>query len=117
VYFEGFNITRKCRRWKSAFAYLQRVWSACNKESSKGGMSMPRTVRNFWVEADIDGYKSNLSGGGQAKDSGMVVTVLHREDGVIADSNIKVVCTSDGMTNKIIVYAEGKAVYTKEVFR
>ena len=78
---------------------------------------MPRVVRNFWVESDIDGYKNILSGGGKAKNSGMTVMILHRENGEISNSNIKVVCESDGITNKIVVYADGVAIYHKEVER
>ena len=38
-------------------------------------------VRNFWIEADIDGRKTRLAGGPVRKDGGFDLTVLIREDG------------------------------------
>jgi hypothetical protein len=36
------------------------------------------TVRNFWVDCDIDGRATVLSGGPKAKDGGMTVDILVR---------------------------------------
>lgn len=41
-------------------------------------------VRNFWVEASIDGYKTKLAGGPRNKDGGMSLTIYQREDGGIS---------------------------------
>lgn len=40
-------------------------------------------VRNFWVEADIDGRETNANGGPRSKDGGMDVTIYQRDDGEI----------------------------------
>lgn len=45
---------------------------------------MPRNVRNFWLEASIDGRDTDLAGGPQSKDGGFEAKVLIRADGDIA---------------------------------
>ena len=46
-----------------------------------GGEKM--AVRNFWIDADVDGKKMLLSGGPRAKDGGMRVTIKQRDKGEI----------------------------------
>lgn len=41
-------------------------------------------VRNFWIEADIDGRKTSLEGGPRSKDGGFNLTVYIRDHGSIA---------------------------------
>jgi hypothetical protein len=40
-------------------------------------------VRNFWIEAQIDGRKTDLSEGPQGKDGGFALTVYQRSNGGI----------------------------------
>lgn len=40
-------------------------------------------VRNFYIEADIDGRQTILSGGPARKDGGMRITITQRDDGAI----------------------------------
>ena len=40
-------------------------------------------VRNFYVEADIDGRQTMLGGGPRAESGGMDVTVYQRDEGAI----------------------------------
>lgn len=40
-------------------------------------------VRNFWIEADIDGRKSTLAGGPRGKADGMEIDIYQRDDGGI----------------------------------
>ena len=40
-------------------------------------------VRNFWVDASIDGRKTELSGGPKSKGGGMKVVIKQREEGSI----------------------------------
>ena len=47
---------------------------------------MPRNVRNFWIEADIDGQKSGIAGGPQRKDGGFDLTIKQRSDGQIVEA-------------------------------
>ena len=38
-------------------------------------------MRNFWLEADIDGRKTALSSGPTGKDGGMRITIRQRDKG------------------------------------
>lgn len=40
-----------------------------------------RNVRNFWVDVNIDGYKTDLSGGPQGKDGGIGGSIMIRDRG------------------------------------
>lgn len=46
---------------------------------------MPRNVRNFWIEADIDGRESTLKGGPQNKEGGFTLTIYQRDEGCITE--------------------------------
>jgi hypothetical protein len=41
------------------------------------------TVRNFWLDAEIDGRKTTLEGGPRRRDGGFTLTVYIRDDGGI----------------------------------
>ena len=66
-------------------------------------------VRNFWVEADVDGYETYVKGGPRRKDGGMDVTVYQREDGGIKTA-IRIVCRAYGNTLKTTVDVGGERV-------
>ena len=38
-------------------------------------------LRNFWVDARIDGRETELSGGPRSKDGGLYITLYQRENG------------------------------------
>ena len=44
---------------------------------------MPRVVRNFWIEGNIDGYKSQIKGGPRSKDGGFDLRIYMRQKGEI----------------------------------
>lgn len=44
---------------------------------------MPRNVRNFWVEAEVDGRKTPIAFGPQGKDGGFRLTVYMRNQGEV----------------------------------
>lgn len=44
---------------------------------------MPRNVRNFWLEADIEGRKATFTGGPQRADGGFVLTIFQRDKGSV----------------------------------
>lgn len=46
---------------------------------------MPRNVRNFWIEVEIDGRTTKLAGGPQSKDGGFVLTIKQRSKGSIIE--------------------------------
>lgn len=52
---------------------------------------MPRNVRNFWLDASIDGRSSDLSGGPVAKDGGFNLKLLQRSNGDILDGGAETV--------------------------
>lgn len=47
-------------------------------------------LRNFWIDASIDGRRSEISGGPRAKDGGLGVTIYQRDKG----SKVTAVCVS-----------------------
>lgn len=46
---------------------------------------MPRNVRNFWVEVEINGYKHILKGGPKASNGDMRITLFQRDRGEILE--------------------------------
>ncbi len=58
---------------------------------------MPRTVRNFWLSADVDGRQSRVAGGPRAKDGGITLHLYQRAGGEVRTA-LRVYChaSSDG---------------------
>lgn len=44
-----------------------------------GGLTM--AIRNWWIEVEIEGRKTKLTGGPRAKDGGFTLVVRQRDDG------------------------------------
>jgi hypothetical protein len=44
---------------------------------------MPRTARNFWLSADVDGRQSPVRGGPWARDGGITLRLYQRSDGEV----------------------------------
>lgn len=44
---------------------------------------MPRNVRNFWIELDVDGVSRRIATGPQSKDGGFRLTIRQRDGGGI----------------------------------
>lgn len=44
---------------------------------------MPRNVRNFWIEVEIDGRTTKLAGGPRSKDGGFTLRIKQRSKGDI----------------------------------
>jgi hypothetical protein len=42
---------------------------------------MPRNVRNFWAEMNVDGRESELASGPRNKDGGMSIRIYQRNQG------------------------------------
>lgn len=61
-------------------------------------------VRNFWIDADIDGRQTMLSGGPKGREGGMDITIYQREDGGITTA-LRIKC-----------WAEGNDLFTKVDF-
>ena len=48
-------------------------------------------TRNFWIDTNIDGRQTKLTGGPRSKDGGMTVTISQRNEGAI-ETPVKVEC-------------------------
>lgn len=72
-------------------------------------------VRNFWIDANIDGRETELAGGPRSKDGGMDVVIKQRDCGKITTA-VKIRCfeyegkltveVSDGKTNEVVFERE-----------
>ncbi len=51
---------------------------------------MPRNVRNFWIEASVDGRKSDISTGPRSSGGGFSCTIYVREEGSISDKKLRI---------------------------
>ena len=47
---------------------------------------MPRNVRNFWIEGNIDGQKTPVAFGPRNKDGGFIMSIKMRDNGGILSS-------------------------------
>jgi hypothetical protein len=63
-------------------------------------------IRNYWIDANIDGRKTRLTGGPRRKDGGFDLRIKIRNDGGISDGML-VVCgnaPSEDGTLKLVAY-------------
>lgn len=61
-------------------------------------------VRNFWIDADIDGRATMLGGGPRSKDGGMDITIYQRDEGGIKRA-FTINCRAYGNTLITSVYS------------
>lgn len=75
-------------------------------------------VRNFWIDADVDGRKTELCGGPRAKDGGMAGVVKIRNRGGI-DVAFRFDCSvgHDGRLYATVYDRSGMEVHRVEVER
>lgn len=67
-------------------------------------------VRNFWLDAQIDGRKTELSGGPASKDGGMYIVIKQRKEGGIVTA-FKVRCYEvDGELVSEVINSNGELV-------
>lgn len=52
---------------------------------------MPRNVRNFWIELQVDGRYTPIATGPVSKDGGFRVKVRIRENGTISDNYVELI--------------------------
>lgn len=50
---------------------------------------MPRNVRNFWIDLNVDGVQNDVGTGPRKADGGFTQTVKIREQGSISDTEVK----------------------------
>ena len=72
-------------------------------------------VRNFYVEADIDGRQTTLGGGPASKTGEMTVHIHQRDDGGIASDVVKIRCRErDGKLTTEVYNNKGELVFSYE---
>ena len=71
---------------------------------------MPRNVRNFWVELDIDGKTTEIATGPRNKDGGFSMLIKIRENGSISNKRMKIYGYADNGDLEIVAakFEEGK---------
>ena len=60
-------------------------------------------MRPFWLDANVDGRKSNLCGGPRRRDGSMSIDIKQRDNGNSITA-FKIECESDGKTCETRVY-------------
>jgi hypothetical protein len=77
-----------------------------------------RNVRNFWLTAEVDGYKHDLSCGPKSADGGFKLDIKMRSNGTV-DEGIRVLgyATEDGTLILKVWGERGVIVYEKETER
>lgn len=71
------------------------------------------TLRNFWLEARIDGRKTELTGGPRAKEGGISLTIYQRENGSKTEA-VKINCYEykGELTTAITLHGNVVGIYT-----
>lgn len=69
-------------------------------------------VRNYYLEAEIDGRNTKLTGGPSSKEGGFHQTIFMRDEGEIVEA-LNIYGESDGKTLKLTIYdgETGRKVY------
>lgn len=67
---------------------------------------MPRNVRNFWIEVDVDGRKTVIKTGPRSKNGGMTIRLYQRHKGAIGKALLEVVstCSNDILETVVDVF-------------
>ena len=72
-------------------------------------------VRNFYVEADIDGRQTTLGGGPASKTGEMTVRIHQRDDGGLVSDVVKVRCRErNGILTTEVYNNKGELVFPYE---
>ena len=73
---------------------------------------MPRIVRNFWVDVDVDGRQTMIGTGPKGYRGGLKLTLYQRNEGSV-DKALAIDCYwgSDGQLHTLVGDEEGHVVY------
>ena len=64
----------------------------------------PRSVRNFWIEVEVDGKQEKIATGPMSKDGGMNIQLFQREAGGVTEVlTIFCRCNEHGMLSTEVV--------------
>lgn len=79
---------------------------------------MPRNVRNFWLDAQIDGRKETLSGGPVSKEGGLDVKIYMRDKGEVSHAlSVKAYIARGKLVLSVWSSNQDKEVYHLETER
>lgn len=70
---------------------------------------MPRNVRNFWIELEVDGVQTKIATGPKSRDGGFQMVIRMREKGAISDKLVTVFGTVDHSDGALVLKAECEA--------
>ena len=73
-------------------------------------------VRNFYVEANVDGRDTTLSGGPKSKTGGMRVKIFQRSNGEIEEA-LTIRCVENNGQLQTFVYEGDKCILTHTTAR
>ena len=74
-------------------------------------------VRNFYVEANIDGRQTSLGGGPKSKTGEMTVRLYQRDDGAITDALLIECRELDGKLITEVYDKNHNLIFTNETMR
>lgn len=74
-------------------------------------------VRNFYVEANIDGRQTTLGGGPKSKTGEMTVRLYQRDEGVITDALLIECKERDGKLITEVYDKDHNLIFTNETMR
>lgn len=66
---------------------------------------MPRIVRNFWIELEVDGKKTKVATGPRNRNGGFTLNIKVRENGEISTKSVKITGTATG-NGKLYILGE-----------
>ena len=72
-------------------------------------------VRNFWIDGQIDGYKTEISGGPRNREGGMYIEIKQRNKGT-KDTACKIYCYENNgeLFTRVEIGGELAGVYRTE---
>lgn len=71
-------------------------------------------VRNFYIKGNIDGRKTDISGGSSRKDGGMCLSLTQRNEGSI-ETCASIECFVEGESLKTIIYDKESNVVLENI--
>lgn len=74
-------------------------------------------VRNFYVEANIDGRQTMLGGGPRARDGEMTVRLYQRSEGEITDALLIECCECEGNLVTKVFDKDHNLIFSNETAR
>ena len=73
---------------------------------------MPKNVRNFWIDLNVDGRQNIIGTGPKSRDGGLKLTLCQRNEGCVDKVlEINCYCGSDGQLHTRVGGEEGLVVY------